>query len=270
MIKKLLALLIAVLGLLLAGCGKQSMASSDTNVENAQNESTDSIIETAVETKEETDAPTEASNVNVNWTEFKYNTSDSDGYTYEITYQLSPWILLSNSDVINSAWNEVGNGNKLPSFDDWLLKKDSLNTYTRSGISHGGSTGYFAHKLTDMYYCIGTVMIQNTTEGWNIDSNNIRSIYVNLNWSSGYKKTDYAGSYTIGRAFFGNKTEDECDGLNFGASLKNNSWGPVPFVIMAPENVTPSNPDGEHIDNMKAGFFYANKLDDRVNIDIVR
>lgn len=55
MVKKSLALLLAVLALLLAGCGKQTTVSSDTNVEETQNESTDSVIETAISTDDLTE-----------------------------------------------------------------------------------------------------------------------------------------------------------------------------------------------------------------------
>ncbi|MBO4468154.1 MAG: hypothetical protein J5766_02520, partial [Clostridia bacterium] len=67
-------------------------------------------------------------NVNITWKEIKTSQTDSDGYSYEITFKLSPWILISNTEIINRAWKEVGGNNSLPGFNDWGLK-DIGNRY---------------------------------------------------------------------------------------------------------------------------------------------
>lgn len=192
----------------------------------------------------------------IDWTEVSYTETDSDGYTYEITFKLSPWILQSNTDIVNSAWSEVGGSNTIPGFNDWGLKQESSGGYFRQGISEGGTTNYFAHHMTDIYYCVGTAQITNITEGWSISVSNPRSLYFYLRWVSNFDRATYAGVYSIGRVFFSNSTEDESDGLGHSAKMTSDQWGPVSFVIMAPENFAPNFPDGEHAEDMLNGYFY--------------
>lgn len=192
----------------------------------------------------------------IDWTDISYTYTDVDGYIYEIAYKLSPWILLSNTDAVNAAWKEISESNMLPNFKDWGLQQESTGNYFRQGVPHGGSTNYFSHHMTDMYYCIGTVQITNLTEEWRISASSPRSLYFNLMWASAFDKLDYAGVYSIGRVFYSNGTEDESDGLWHSASLNSDQWGPVSFVIMAPENFSPNYPEGEYFQYMLDGFFY--------------
>lgn len=203
-----------------------------------------------------TDISEEPKKADIDWTEVSYTKTDSDGYTYEITFKLSPWILLSDTDIVTSAWAEVGGNNTIPGFNDWGLKPESSGNQFRQGISEGGTTNYFAHHMTDMYYCIGTVKIENITEGWNISASSPRSLYFSLRWASSFDKMDYAGAYSIGRVFYSNGTQDESDGLGHSAKMTSDQWGPTSFIIMAPENFTPNFPNGEHADDMLNGYFH--------------
>jgi len=194
------------------------------------------------------------SEVDIEWTEVVYTTTDSDGYIYEITFNLSPWILLSNTEFVEAAWAEVGAGNTLPGFDDWGL--DQSNDHFRQGIPMGGLTNHFYASMNDMYYCIGSFQIENITDGWRISSENPRSTYVKMSWISSYDRDSvYGGAYAIGRTFYSNGFEDESDGVNTNAKLSKDSWGPVPFIIMAPENFSPKFPSGEYAEHMLSGYF---------------
>ena len=133
---------------------------------------------TEMETEEETIAETEPQTTSIEWTEFSYDTKDTDGYTYKITVKLSPWILYSETDILNSAWSVVGKDNLLPTFESWNLHKDSKNKYWRdyTGRSSDFDKGSWYYSMNDMYYCVGNVSIQNTTEGWNITKNATRTV----------------------------------------------------------------------------------------------
>lgn len=196
----------------------------------------------------------------IDWTEVSYTETDSDGYTYEITFKLSPWILQSNTDIVNSAWSEVGGNNALPGFDDWGFELRG-GSYVRIGVPNGGSSTNFAYSnsMSDMYYCLGTVQIQNKTEGWSIRSDTARSFTYQLFWRSNYN--NMSNGYAIGRTFLGNGTKDQSNGLWVNAHMEKDSWGPVPFVIMAPEIFSPNFPDGEHPEDMLNGYFYYPRSD---------
>lgn len=60
---------------------------------------------------------------------------DSDGYQYEITVKITPWILQSNSELIQKAWDAVGNSRKeLPSVSNMIAGVERFNQYyTASG-----------------------------------------------------------------------------------------------------------------------------------------
>ena len=176
--------------------------------------------------------------VEIEWTEITYPFKTLDDYTYDISLKLSPWILLSNDEIINAAWDEVGNGKALPGFNNWglTLYLPQENGYNRTDLS-------FATQMTDMYYCIGTMEITNTTEGWPIDADNPRSVNPWAVWNG--KELANGSTDMICRVFYSNKTTDSGRGraLNVNASMSKDTWGPVTFIIMAPENISPKYPD---------------------------
>ena len=53
--------------------------------------------------------------------------------------------------------------------------------------------------------------------------------------------------------------------------MTSDHWGPVSFVIMAPENFSPNYPDGEHPQHMLDGFFryYDNGEAKEVHIGVI-
>lgn len=189
--------------------------------------------------------------VEIDWTEVSYTTTDQDGYTYEITFKFSPWILLSNTDIVNSAWAEVGGNHVLPGFDGWGFRKNG-NSYTRS-VYDGAFYHDISFHMTDMYYCLGTVEIINKTEGWSISSDSPRTLYENFHWSIPNPDDRYH-SNAIYRLFYSDSERDARVGVNFGVTMQGDNCS-LPFIIIAPENFTPAFPDGERVEDMLNGYF---------------
>ena len=241
--KFLFAFLIIILTLSLIGCGNQQSVTTydDTPAQEIVNETAQFIQEP---TEEPTESPTESPKVNIEWSDLTYGVKDTEGYSYEITYHLSPWILLSNTDTLNAAWNEVGKGNSLPGFDDWGLEKKGNNYWRQlSSLQLHWTNDNFSAPMSDMYYCVGTVTITNETDGFDIVQSSPRAVNVPL-------KLDFEDKYdwapAIGRIFFSDKTSDTYLGLYTDAQMKSNKWGSVPVIFMAPENYSPKYPDGQY------------------------
>ena len=210
----------------------------------------------------------------VEWKTVSYTKEDADGYTFEITYKVSPWMLLSaNRELLESTWKTVNrHDDPLPGFDDWHLSKGSNSSYYKSYESHASASGTgasFTRKMTDMYYCIGTVTYKNVTDGWNVTKENPRSMPSSLIWWYDLKVTiDFSNGgidgdgFGIGRIYYSNKSVDKIDGVRAEPSIESNTWGPASFIIMAPENFTPNCPEGQCYEAMKKGVFnrYAEEL----------
>ena len=172
--------------------------------------------------------------------------TDSNGYTFEATLKLSPWILLSNTEIIESAWSKVGQDYKLPGFNDWgLFCYDSY-------YSSNGYGSYFNVKMTDMFYCVGEVSFKNTTYGWDITSGKTKTLEtalkINTRDLSDEEKKELKSDNTyhiIGKSFFSNDVSIHVGRASLRAYMKSNNWGPTPFIIMAPENISPNYPEGQ-------------------------
>ena len=238
-----------------------------------------SFEEAETETEQGTDRETEEAVYipwlnNVELYEFSFTDEDEEGYIYEISYRISPWILLSNTDLINDTWDQVGKGNDLPSFNDWGLS-ESENLMELKSLQYGEDSLPFSYEMNDMYYCMGSITIKNITEGWSITEDNPRSYDTHLSCmhqageSPGCRiftqeqrdnRSSYYGAYAIGRIFYSDSVEDNADGVDIRAKLDSDKWGPVSFILMTPENFSPKYPDGTYL-NYLAGC----KLDCQAN-----
>lgn len=258
--KKILTLLIiGIILCTLMSCSNQSIDFSIFQQKNAAEPA--ETIEQSAETLEQLD---EIPHADIEWTNASYLICDRDGYQYEINIKISPWILTENSGTLNAAWSEVGNNNQLPnSIEDWGLRKEE-SIYERSsnnlkGVKDGNSYSYRA-SMTDMYYCVGSISIENVTEGWDISAADSRS----LEYSIIFDLKNWAGlSNTIGRVYYNSKTEDSTGGLCSSPKLTDNTWGPCSFVIMHPENYSPNNPDGEFYEKLldrESYFHYLGRM----------
>lgn len=210
-----------------------------------------SQTETESTTEQITESTTQYNTVPIEWEKVEYTVVDNSGYKFEVSLSLSPWILLSNQDEINSAWAKVGDNNQLPGFDDWGLEKREINNvYNRSGMimaMDGNSSTIFRTPMTDMYYCVGSLTITNITEGWDIDASNSRGVSLPLVWECAPRNS---GINCIGRIFYSNGEKDYASGIHLKVNMQSNSWGPVPIVFMAPENISPNNPNGDYYSDM--------------------
>lgn len=205
-------------------------------------------------------------NVNITWKEIKTSQTDSDGYSYEITFKLSPWILISNTEIINRAWKEVGGNNSLPGFNDWGLK-DIGNRYFKSQIGRY-QPHWFSYAMNDMYYCIGTVSIKNTTANWNITSENNRSVTEILRWEhvDMPEQIDSCGAGSLCKVFYSSSTDLSTNVIAADASMNSNSWGPVSFVMMVPENFSPNYPNGQYYEYHRGGYFFGREKEYKIGI----
>ena len=267
--KRILSLILCfVLVAALAGCGKgaerdgsikEPTATAKQETEATKPAETTSPAETATETQaptekpevteptttvtepSETEKPTEqtpAIDFDIPWTTVVYPLKDGDGYTYEAEVKISPWIFLEDSDLLSAAWDEVGGGKKLPQFDDWGFKR-SGSSYAKEMTYYSSSHSQnYAWNITNMYYSVGTVTIRNTTSGFSITQDNPRS--VKFTWGYDYIKPVACA----GKVILSDKDITRIGGLYVPASMKSNTWGPVSFVMMTPEYISPNTPNG--------------------------
>ena len=248
---------ILIIMTIISGCGMNNAVKESYKPDSEQKiTSIEPDLREKGDAEENVDHTTESSEVdypieqiNVDWKIISYTTTDSDGYTYEVTYKLSPWVLLSNTEYISTAWGEISNNRTLPSFNDWGLKLQG-GSYSRSSIPNHGLNSWCSWKMTDMYYCVGQISVKNKTQGWDITQENKRSIDIRLNISEN-SIDGKQGCSAIGETFFSNGSSMTANGACVYTTMTKNTWGPVPFVIMAPENITPNFPNGQYYNNMK-------------------
>lgn len=246
----------------LVGCGNAKNTQNTAATQAAKtNDITDKSTEkpTVKATEKPTEKPTEEPSFDIDWTEVSFSEKGGEGYTYDVTVKLSPWILLSNHDIVSSAWSEVSNGNPLPEFKDWKLElyDKNHNIYTKK--VQNGIYQYYGHSMTDMYYCLGEVRINNTTDGWSINENNPHPMNIYLFWECKYDDPYGASSAsTICRAYYSNGYKETGGELSAGISTQNSAV--IPIILMAPEKYTPERPDGQYYENIRDGSFVKQSL----------
>ena len=242
-------IMVTVMILMLGACGKDKMGES-VAISESYNENIDELDTSETVAAEGIEEPSEPTpeptpEITIDWVEYTSTFTTDGGYVLDISVKMSPWILLSNTETINSAWMEVSNGNALPGFDDWGLRSGNGSYYFRNNFTFGSS---FNATLTDMYYCMGTLTIQNKTEGWSIDSSNSQSL-ISLISPSDYRQD------VIGKVFYSNGAQDSGDYARVDANIKSDTWGPCTFVIMTGEEFTPNNPEGAHYEELVNSCF---------------
>lgn len=183
--------------------------------------------------------------------------TDGDGYVFEVDCQLSPWILLSNSEVINATWDSISQGNELPTLDAWGFEK--------YGDEYTYENDYENITIHDMYYAVGTISVNNITEGLNFSPERPGYPVIGLSCVINNPKL-------VSRVYYGNTIRDETGfGATFYPEMTSNNWGPVPFVIAYAEHYTPSNPDGENREELEnLPLLFGNAGDDDYDCEIIR
>mgnify|MGYP002624737259 CR=1 FL=1 len=228
-----------------------STESSARDVAQPSTESTSESNESLMPQVDTSDLPTDIDNIedvsisqispeDINWETVVYSVRDNDGYELEIEIVQSPWILVSNTELINAAWQDVANNNTLPQFDDWGFRQVN-GQYSKELNYYNGVHQTSGFNISDMYYSVGTVTIKNKTEGWDIGPSNAR----NLNFYYGYCETivENIPSF-IGRVFYSDGASDYAYCININSSMRANTLGPITFVMMTPEYYSPANPNG--------------------------
>lgn len=202
-------------------------------------------------TPEPTPKPTPA--VSVDWTELVLPYTDEQGYTYEITIRLSPFILLSNTDILEKAWSEVSRGRELPSYDSWYVQPGIYGyptLYANAYDTNWNTDMLCTDGLSDMYYSVGSISIRNTTEGWSITEQNARDVVIPMRYGADKDLntgTDHFGFLGC-RIIYSNQTQTFLRGLRVDAYMSKDKWGPSPFVLMAAEVFSPNFPNGAYYD----------------------
>ena len=215
---KKVAILFLVLALLFCGCDSISSPPNSTF-------------------KEAPAKPVYSSNgVAVSFDEYVLSYTDPDGFSYEVTCKLSPWILQSDTDHLNPTWNSIANGKVIPTIDTW--------GFIKCGDTYSFSEYYvttFESQLDDMYYAVGTLSIRNTTNGFSFSSDRIGYPKIQIVKDGLY---DYSDKL-ITRTYAGHEERTSAIAIQVNPKMTSDHWGPIPFVIAYAERHTPNNPDGE-------------------------
>ncbi len=162
---------------------------------------------------------------------------------------MSPWILLSNTEIANSAWRQITTKYSLPTtFEDWGLELDG-DSYARR-VEH--TYDDFKEIMSDMYYCMGTITIENITNGWDITSDNQRVVNIGSWLISGIEKY-YHFEHILVRKFYSDGAKDSLS-FQSKALMKKNTWE-VPFIVMSPEYYSPNYPNGKNAEDIKKSYF---------------
>lgn len=178
--KRVLCLLIAIF-FILSGCSRKEFFQNyiETTIPTSTPTKVVEVTDTNFYSKNKTESiftptstpipePTVAPTVDVEWQTLTYNWEDEEGYQFEATIKVSPWINTKNTDYLNSAWSEVGNG------------KNLIEPYPKAwNLTYSGNYGFYSNTafvfdgtklldITDYYYCVGGITIKNITDGWDI------------------------------------------------------------------------------------------------------
>ncbi len=223
--KKLLSCLIALV-LLLTGCELEEYK-----------EKAETILQEEKAAANDADMGVPAS-----FTEYQLKYTDPEGYSYVVTCQISPWILQSNSGVLNATWNSIAKDKELPTINTWgFMKTGAYYTYKENYFET------FNAKIDDMYYAVGTLKIENVTEGYHFDSDRVGypKIQISKDLLVNYE------SKLITRYYAGNEVRTSGFGVIVNAKMTSDTWGPLPFVIAFAEHYTPNEPNGESYDRVE-------------------
>lgn len=225
-IKMALALLMsAALMFSFCACG-----SNDTPIETGETTTTEYY---EPETEEITEPPTEETTtepINVKFQTATNSYRTNEGYNIDLTVKYSPWIhAVKDRDVLDAYWSEVNDGYALtePTKDGWVNYTD----------------------ITDFYYCVGTVTLENKTDGWDATEEKpldpTACIY-----------TDEGGSF-FGHTFYsdGISNHDRFPGVYFGPRMTTNS-AKLTFILCAADYASPAHPKGLYNKCRKNVFYF--------------
>lgn len=208
---------------------------------------------------DETTVADEKPDVDIDFRTFTYKYEDAQGYKYEATIMLSPWIIESDEVNSDAAWMVVSEGfdiNK-PTSSSMSLQRYTDNLYMGETSSTVGSslTDKFYATMTDMYFTYGTISIKNITPGWDFSEEKPGNGRLSLGWGSDSLVGSYGSQYAgVGKVYYRGSENTNMGHVYVNPSMKSNSWGPVPFVFGHADNITPNYPDGQYRQEIVDGY----------------
>lgn len=210
---------------------------------------------TATPTLTPTLTPTPEPEIPIDWITLTDYFTDKNGYVLKVELKLSPWILLSNQEVINAAWRVVGKNRELPDMKYWNYKKYTGGTYGVGGYDKAGNHFGTVDGISDMYYSVGSMKLTNVTEGWDIDPNNPPKASFFLTGVIDKSMPMNFNNTFVSEVLYTSENRKFSTAVYFEPGMKTNSWGPVPFVIAHPENYVPAYPDGQYRERIATTVF---------------
>ncbi len=257
-IKKTFAVLLAAAMVALTACTEQGV---DNNTPTDAETTTTTEATTTTTERTTTAAATTAapqSNVDVGFQTYTYRMKDSQNYEYEITLTLSPWILDTQTEALDSAWAKVGKGKTKPAINNMGAQKYANNVYTTQLSDSQGRNRTFYATMTNMYFSVGTVSVKNVTSGWDFSASKPGTPKIALNWVSDLTRGQNSGNYALMTKTFYSSTENADIGeLYAKPKMTKNTWGPVTVVLAHAENISPKYPGGQYADYVKSGYLLA-------------
>ena len=253
-LKRIIAALAASAMLALTACSEDNGGNAPTG--DATTTTTTQAAATTTTTAATTAAP--ESKVNVNFKTYTYTMKDAQDYEYEITLTLSPWILDTETEVLDSAWAKVGNGKTRPQMDSMGAQRYANNVYITSLSDSQGSHRTFYATMTNMYFSVGTVSVKNVTKGWDFTEQKTGTPKVALNWVSDFTRGQNLGNFALmTKTFYTSNENTDIGELYAKPKMTENSWGPATVVIAHAENISPKYPNGQYRDYVASGYFLA-------------
>ncbi|MBQ9868803.1 MAG: hypothetical protein IJM32_04020 [Ruminococcus sp.] len=258
-IKKTLAVLLASAMLALTACSEDTHGVPLTDDPVTTTTTTQATTTTTTRgTSAVTTAAEPKSSVNVDFKTYTYKMKDAQNYEYEITLTLSPWILDTQSDVLDSAWAKVGKGKNKPAINNMGAQKYANNVYTTQLSDSQGRNRTFYATMTNMYFSVGTMSVKNVTSGWDFSASKPGTPKIALNWVSDFTRGHNSGNYALMTKTFYSSTENTDIGeLYAKPKMTKNTWGPVTVVLAHAENISPKYPGGQYADYVKSGYLLA-------------
>ncbi len=209
-----------------------------------------------IETPEITAEPEPTKEIKIDFQEQSYTFKDEEGYEFEITVKVGPWILQSNSELINAAWDEVGQGKELPTISSLGISDSHIDS-SRCERRFSDYICFSCKKSNfDMYYAVGTIEIRNITSGFSLSENNTRDVSLYFDSDSFYDPKDYTLP-AMCRTYFSTPTDSASQVswryIKAGTALVNSDrWGPAAFVLMHGESYSPNNPEGVYRESLES------------------
>lgn len=156
-----------------------------------------------------------------------------DGYSIEVTAKMSPFISKDDRSTLEAVWGQVSNGKAFP--DDSEFPYVSANNFA---------------NCDDIYYALGTVSIENATEGFDLPTDGSSWFNFDKFMPSQSARSATTHSSRLILADEGDLQIQNSDLLNVNVTMRGNSWGPVPVVFAVYDNKSLNYPNGCEIETV--------------------